>query len=104
MDRKRDLEIVRRVREVIGDDLELVIDTPGVRGLWDVPTAIQRFRSLEPYRLRWIEQPLLSHDLEGYARLRAARRGRRKLDARQSGFTHIRYPAADAFGAPLLSI
>lgn len=72
MDRQRDIEIVRRVREVIGDDLDLVVDTPGVRGLWDVPTAIQRFRELEPYRLRWIEQPLLSHDLEGYARLRAA--------------------------------
>lgn len=72
LDRKRDLEIVRRVREVIGDDLDLVVDTPGVRGLWDVPTAIQRFRDLEPYRLRWIEQPLISADLEGYARLRAA--------------------------------
>ena len=72
LDRKRDLEIVRRVREVIGDDLELVVDTPGLRALWDVPTAIQRFHDLRPYRLRWIEQPLPSHDLEGFARLRAA--------------------------------
>ncbi len=71
-DRKRDLEVVHLVREVIGDDLELVVDTPGVWGLWDVPTAIQRFRDLEPYRLRWIEQPLLPADLEGHARLRAA--------------------------------
>ena len=70
--REKDLEIVRLVREVIGDDLELVVDTPGVWGLWDVPTAIQRFRDLEPYRLRWIEQPLLPPDLEGHARLRAA--------------------------------
>jgi L-alanine-DL-glutamate epimerase-like enolase superfamily enzyme len=72
MDRSRDLEIVRRVREVIGDDLELVVDTPGARGIWDVPTAIQRFRDLEPYRLKWIEQPLAPHDLEAHARLRAA--------------------------------
>lgn len=71
-DRRRDLDVVKRVREVIGDDLELVVDTPGARGIWDVPTAIQRFRDLEPYRLKWIEQPLLPHDLEGHARLRAA--------------------------------
>jgi L-alanine-DL-glutamate epimerase-like enolase superfamily enzyme len=70
--RQRDIEIVRRVREVIGDALELVVDTPGARGIWDVPTAIQRFRDLEPYRLKWIEQPLPPHDLEGHARLRAA--------------------------------
>lgn len=72
LDRGRDMEIVRRVREVIGDDLALVVDTPGVRGLWDVPTAIQRFRDLEPYRLKWIEQPLPPHDLEAHARLRTA--------------------------------
>jgi L-alanine-DL-glutamate epimerase-like enolase superfamily enzyme len=71
-DRSRDIEIVRRVREVIGDELELVVDTPGARGIWDVPTAIQRFRDLEPYRLKWIEQPLPPPDLEGHARLRAA--------------------------------
>ena len=70
--RQRDIEIVRLVREAIGDDLELIVDTPGHHGLWDVPTAIQRFRDLEPYRLRWIEQPLPPHDLEGHARLRSA--------------------------------
>ena len=72
MNRQKDIEIVRLVREVIGDELEFVVDTPGVRGLWDVPTAIQRVRDLEPYRLKWIEQPLPPHDLEGHARLRAA--------------------------------
>ena len=55
--REKDLEIVRLVREVIGDDLELVVDTPGVWGLWDVPTAIQRFRDLEPYRLDGSNNP-----------------------------------------------
>ena len=65
-------ELVRQVRGVIGNDLELVVDTPGARGIWDVPTAIQRFRDLEPYRLRWIEQPLPPHDLEAHARLREA--------------------------------
>lgn len=70
--RDRDIEIVRLIRETIGPDLELVVDTPGARGLWDVPTAIQRFRDLEPYNLKWIEQPLVPRDLEGHARLRSA--------------------------------
>jgi L-alanine-DL-glutamate epimerase-like enolase superfamily enzyme len=70
--READIEIVRRVRKAIGEKLDLIVDTPGIYDLWDVPTAIQRFRDLEPYRLRWIEQPLLPSDLEGYARLCAA--------------------------------
>ena len=71
-DHKADVDIVRQVREVIGGEPELIVDTPGIYKLWDVPTAIQRFRALEPYRLRWIEQPLFPSDLEGHTRLRAA--------------------------------
>jgi L-alanine-DL-glutamate epimerase-like enolase superfamily enzyme len=68
----RDLELVKRLRAVVGDQRELVVDTPGGRNLWDVPTAIRRFHEYEPYRLLWIEQPLLPRDLDGHARLRAA--------------------------------
>jgi L-alanine-DL-glutamate epimerase-like enolase superfamily enzyme len=71
-DRKRDLTYVTEVRAVIGDDISLVVDVPGARGLWDVPTAIRRFREFEPFNLRWIEQPLVPADLHGHARLRAA--------------------------------
>jgi L-alanine-DL-glutamate epimerase-like enolase superfamily enzyme len=71
-DRERDLRYVREVRGVIGGDLSLVVDTPGARGIWDVPTAIRRFRDLEPFALRWIEQPLRPSDLAGHRRLRAA--------------------------------
>lgn len=71
-DRDADIDLVRRLRGVVGNKLELVVDTPGARGLWDVPTAIQRFRDLEPYRIKWIEQPLPPQDLPGHARLRAA--------------------------------
>jgi L-alanine-DL-glutamate epimerase-like enolase superfamily enzyme len=70
-DRRRDLEYVRRIREVIGYDIGLVVDTPGAQGLWDVPTAIKRFHDLEEFDLRWIEQPLRPEDLDGHARLRA---------------------------------
>lgn len=70
--RKRDIDLVRRLRQVIGDNIELVVDTPGARGLWDVSTAIQRCHDFGPYCLKWIEQPLPPHDLAGHARLRAA--------------------------------
>lgn len=72
LDRNKDIDIVRQVRETIGDELELIVDTPGARNIWDLNTAIQRFRDLEPYRLRWIEQPLLPSDLDAHARLRDA--------------------------------
>ena len=72
LDRKGDLDLVRRVREVIGDDLELVVDTPGARRIWDLPTAIERCRDLEPFQLKWIEQPLAPHDLEAHTLLRQA--------------------------------
>jgi L-alanine-DL-glutamate epimerase-like enolase superfamily enzyme len=70
--RDRDLRYLTEIRQVIGSDIALVVDTPGVRGLWDVPTAIRRFREWEQFDLRWIEQPLPPADLGGYARLRAA--------------------------------
>jgi L-alanine-DL-glutamate epimerase-like enolase superfamily enzyme len=72
MDREQDIQYVREVRNVIGPDLGLVVDTPGARGIWDVATAIRRFRELEEFDLRWIEQPLRPADLAGHRRLRAA--------------------------------
>jgi L-alanine-DL-glutamate epimerase-like enolase superfamily enzyme len=71
-DRERDLTYVTEVRKVIGDELSLVVDTPGARGLWDVPTAIRRLREWEPFDLRWVEQPLPPANLADHARLRAA--------------------------------
>jgi L-alanine-DL-glutamate epimerase-like enolase superfamily enzyme len=71
-DAKRDLKYITEVRRVIGDDISLVVDVPGARGLWDVPTAIRRFKEWEPFNLRWVEQPLRPADLAGHARLRAA--------------------------------
>jgi L-alanine-DL-glutamate epimerase-like enolase superfamily enzyme len=70
--RGRDLIYVREVRGAIGDQMSLVVDTPGVRGLWDVATAIERLCDWEPYNLRWVEQPLPPANLRDYARLHAA--------------------------------
>lgn len=71
-DRERDLRYLTEVRGVIGDDVALVVDTPGARGLWDLPTAIQILREWERFDLRWVEQPLPPADLRDYAELRAS--------------------------------
>jgi L-alanine-DL-glutamate epimerase-like enolase superfamily enzyme len=71
-DRRRDLTFLREIREVIGDELSLVVDLANVHGAWDTETAIERCREWEQFDLRWIEQPLLPSDLAGYARLRSS--------------------------------
>ena len=71
-DAKRDMKFLSEIRGVIGDGISLAVDVPGPFGVWDVPTAIRRLREWERFELRWVEQPLASDDLEGYARLRAA--------------------------------
>jgi D-galactarolactone cycloisomerase len=50
-----DLERLAVVREVIGDDRDLMVD---VNRAWDLDTAIEAARLLEPLRPRWLEEPV----------------------------------------------
>jgi len=50
-----DLERMALVREIIGGDRDLMIDVN--RG-WDLPTAIEGARLLEPLAPRWLEEPV----------------------------------------------
>jgi D-galactarolactone cycloisomerase len=52
---KEDIERMALVREIIGDDKDLMIDVN--RG-WDLATAIEGARLLEPLRPRWLEEPV----------------------------------------------
>ena len=70
MDRRADHELLRGIRDAIGEEIELVADMPGHHRIWDVQTAIRRVRELEPFRLRWMEEPLPNWDLAGHRRLR----------------------------------
>lgn len=67
---ERDVELVAQIRAAVGFGPELVVDLPGHRRFWSLATAIRRFQELEPFRLRWIEQPLPPWDLEAHAKLR----------------------------------
>lgn len=70
-DEKRDITLVRRIRENIGNDIDLVLDVLGARVLWDLKTAIYRIQQMEQYNLLWIEEPLHPQDYIAHVSLRA---------------------------------
>ncbi len=54
-----DMERLAVVRDVIGDDKEMMVD---VNRAWDLETAIEGARLLEPLRPLWLEEPVLWAD------------------------------------------
>ncbi len=63
-----DVERVAIAREILGEDVELLLD---INSNYTFDTAAEAFRRLAPFRPGWIEEPLTPQDLDGYARLRA---------------------------------
>lgn len=70
----RDREKVRLAREVLGDDIEVMVDA--VQGHnpqpWTSADAIVVARALEEFRPAWFEEPCANTDYEGYHRVRLA--------------------------------
>ncbi|MDX1982919.1 MAG: mandelate racemase/muconate lactonizing enzyme family protein [Bryobacteraceae bacterium] len=62
-----DYRNVRAVREAIGEECGLAIDA---NCAYDTATAVALGRRLEPFDLKWWEEPVLAHNYEGYRRLR----------------------------------
>ena len=58
---------VKKVRETIGDDVDLMVDVTA-EGTPDVMTSIGR--ELEPYSLFWYEEPLDAFDADAYKMLK----------------------------------
>lgn len=68
-DAAHDVDAVRGVRGIIGDDIALMVDYNQSQS----PTeAIRRIRLLEQFNLSWIEEPVIAEDLQGHAKVRAA--------------------------------
>ena len=63
-----DVEYVKAVRELIGPEVSLKIDSN--QG-WDYPTAVANIKAMEAYNLEYSEQPIAAWDHDGLARLRA---------------------------------
>ena len=77
-DWRDDVAVVEAVRDAAGPELEIMVDAnqgwrmPGdLEPRWDVATAAQCARALEPLGVYWLEEPLRTDDVEGYRALRA---------------------------------
>lgn len=68
-DPKRDVQIAREVRSLIGPDTALMVDFN--QSLSPIE-AIRRIRALEAVDLHWVEEPVVAEDLQGHATVREA--------------------------------
>src|SRR5689334_396926 len=72
-------ETVAAVREAVGPGMAIMVDVnqgwrmPGDRTpAWDVGTATELARALEPLDVHWLEEPLPCADVDAYAELKRA--------------------------------
>lgn len=65
----KNVDLVRRVRDAGGEDLDIMFDA--FMG-WDLPYAIAWAKEVERYHPRWIEEPFMPDRLESFAALRQA--------------------------------
>lgn len=68
---QRNVELVRTVREAVGYEIDLMADA--YMG-WTLDYARRMIPLLEPYQLRWLEEPVIPDDIAGYAALKAMNR------------------------------
>jgi len=65
---QRNLELVRTVRETVGDGVDVMADA--YMG-WTLDYAKRMLPLLEPFHLRWLEEPVIPDDIHGYAELKS---------------------------------
>jgi L-alanine-DL-glutamate epimerase-like enolase superfamily enzyme len=65
---QRNLELVRTVREAVGNDIDVMADA--YMG-WTLDYAKRMLPLLEPFQLRWLEEPVIPDDIQGYAELKS---------------------------------
>jgi len=78
-DWRSDLPVIEAVRNAVGSDLEVMVDAnqgwrmPGdLTPRWSREMATEFARELERLDVYWLEEPLPTDDVEGYAELRRA--------------------------------
>jgi L-rhamnonate dehydratase len=65
---QRNLNLVRTVRETVGDGIDVMADA--YMG-WTLDYAKRMLPLLEPFQLRWLEEPVIPDDVHGYAELKS---------------------------------
>lgn len=68
-DYKVNIELFKAVRKAVGDDMNLMMDACGA---YNHETAMKVGRVLEELNYYWYQNPLLDHDIDGYAQLARA--------------------------------
>jgi L-alanine-DL-glutamate epimerase-like enolase superfamily enzyme len=63
---EQDAEVVRLLREAVGDDVDLMFDA---FWKWDLQYALAWTRRVEQYNPRWIEEPFQSANLDAFIEL-----------------------------------
>jgi len=63
---KQSLDPIQRIRKAAGDEMEIALD---LSSKWNLPCTLQIARSLEPYGILYLEDPMLPDNLEAYATL-----------------------------------
>jgi L-alanine-DL-glutamate epimerase-like enolase superfamily enzyme len=69
---RKNLELVRSVREAMGPDAEIMFDA---WNSWDVPYTLQMIDLMREYRPWWVEEPVMPDMIPQYAELRREARG-----------------------------
>jgi galactonate dehydratase len=64
-DLRKGVEPFRKVREAVGDRIELMVE---LHSLWNLPSAIRIARALEEYEPAWFEDPVKPDNLDALAR------------------------------------
>jgi L-rhamnonate dehydratase len=64
---RKNVDLVQTVRETVGDDIDVMADA--YMG-WTLDYAKRMLPLLEPFNLRWLEEPVIPDDVGGYAELR----------------------------------
>ena len=65
---QRNLNLVRTVREAVGDGIDVMADA--YMG-WTLDYAKRMLPLLSPFHLRWLEEPVIPDDVHGYAELKS---------------------------------
>jgi len=65
---QRNVELVRTVRDAVGSEIDVMADA--YMG-WTLDYAKRMLPLLEPFHLRWLEEPVIPDDIHGYAELKS---------------------------------
>lgn len=70
-DLKKGLEPIRKIREAVGDEIDIAVE---FHGHWDLQCAVRIAQSLEPYNVMWLEDIMHPENLDAYEHLSRATR------------------------------